>query len=87
MTTNADWEGIEVLIPRRFHDTRRAVVASARVDHIALIEALPVTPSAIPGFATASSLADAGLEACRAWIASVVRALPTRTDMEASYDG
>lgn len=84
MTTNTNWGSVDVLIPRRFHEAREAAVLSARLDHAALIEALPVASPLTTGSTLASFLADADADDCRAWITRVIEALPTQADMEAA---
>lgn len=83
MMTNTEWEGVGVLIPRRFHDARRTFMASARLDHAALIEALPVAPPFAADPILSAFLAEVDTDDCRAWINRVLHALPTQADMEA----
>ncbi len=52
-------------------------------DVSALIEVLPTADPDRSG-AQLSFLEDADLDACKAWASSVIRALPTLADMEAS---
>lgn len=78
------WEGVAVLIPRRVHQKRQEAVQAACLDMGALIEALPGTSPAPQGTALSDMLAQADPDACKAWIARAIRALPTRTDMEAT---
>lgn len=79
MTMNTQWNNVDVLIPRHFHDARNAAMSAARFDLAVLIEALPAASIAL----SAASLADADAEQGREWLASVIRALPTQADMEA----
>lgn len=81
MTEKTNWEGVDVLIPRRFHKARAAAQASLRSDLGALIEALPGTVAAPP-----LRLADANIDQCRDWIGMVIRGLPTRPPMAATDD-
>lgn len=85
MTTNSNWDGVDVLIPQRFLEARRTAIAFESLGLFALIDALPVAPLSHQSSAAASHLADADLDECRAWITRVIRALPTQADMEANH--
>lgn len=78
------WKGVDVMIPKRVHDNRREAIKAACLDMGALIGALPGTSPAPLDTALSDMLAHADPDACKAWIASAIRALPTRTDMEAA---
>lgn len=78
------WEGVAVLIPKRIHQNRQEAVQAACLDMGALIEALPGTSPVPLDAALSDMLAQADPDACKAWIARAIRALPTRTDMEAT---
>ena len=78
------WEGVDVLIPKRVHQNHREAVQAACLDMGALIEALPGTSPVPLDAALSDMLAQADPDACKAWIARAIRALPTRTDMEAA---
>lgn len=78
------WKGVDVLIPRRVHQNRRQAIQAACLDMSALIEALPGTSPVPLDTAFSDMLAQADPDACKAWIARAIRALPTRTDMEAT---
>ncbi len=78
------WEGVDVLIPKRVHQNRREAIQAACLDMSALIEALPGTSPASLDAALPDMLAQAGPDACKAWIMRAIRALPTRTDIEAA---
>lgn len=78
------WEGVDVLIPLRVHQNRRQAIQMACQDMGALIEALPGTSPVPPDAALSDMLAQADPDACKAWIARAIRALPTQADMEAT---
>lgn len=80
MTMNMQLDNVDVLIPRRFHDARSAAMAAVRHDLAALIEALPAASTTL-----AMPLVDADVEQSRAWLAAVVRALPTRVRTETEH--
>ena len=79
MMTDTNWEGGDVLIPRRFLEARAEALASTRLDLGALIAVLPCAHPA-----QFLSLAEADIAQCRAWIGSVIRALPTRPMTDAA---
>ena len=88
MTTGDTWEGVDVLIPRHVRQRRRDAMRAASLDLGALIAALPTaasSSSAPDGGGLPAFLADADAETCKAWIGQVIRALPTRADMEATH--
>ena len=78
------WKGVDVLIPRRVHQNRREAIQAACLDVGALIEVLPGTSPAPLDAALSDMLAQADPDACKTWIMRAIRALPTRTDMEAA---
>jgi hypothetical protein len=84
MTTTDEWEEVDVLIPSAILKRRRSAIREACMDLGALVEVLPtLAPSALDASLSAY-LADADLSDCKAWAQRVIRALPTRSDMEAS---
>ena len=78
------WEGVDVLIPKRVHQNRRAAIQAACMDVGALIGLLPGTPSLPQDAALADALAHADTGDCKAWIVRAIRALPTQAYMEAN---
>ena len=84
MNPHDAWEGVTVLIPKRVHENHREAIRMACLDMGALIGTLTATsPTPIDG-ALFDMLAHADADACKAWIVRAIRALPTRTDMEAA---
>ena len=84
MTTMDDWKEVDVLIPSAILKRRRSAIRDACMDLGALVEVLPtLAPSSLDASLSAY-LADADLSDCKAWVQRVIRALPTRSDMEAS---
>lgn len=77
MSTNANWGEVDILIPHRFHQARVAAQSRGRSDCAALIEALPTASEAVEPVPS-SYLAEADVDQCRAWVARVIRALPTK---------
>ena len=74
-------DGVEVLIPKAILDRRKLIIRETCLDYAALVDVLP-TASTMDD-ALASPL-PADPHACRSWLARVIRALPTASDMEAS---
>jgi hypothetical protein len=74
-------DGVEVLIPKAILDRRKLVIRESCLDYDALMDVLP-TASAMDDALDSSLPADP--HACRVWLARVIRALPTASDMETS---
>ena len=73
MTLNPAFEGVPFLIPARVHRARDAVAQAMLADLSALIHALP-TATPCPAY---GGLSDADADTAKAWVRSVVHALPT----------
>lgn len=84
MNTHDAWEGVDVLIPKRVHQNRRAAIQAACMDVGALIGLLPGTVSTSQDGPLHDALAHANSDDCKAWIMRAIRALPTQADMEAN---
>ena len=81
--STVEMDEVKVLIPKVILDRRKSVIREACLDYAALVDVLP-TASAAMDEVLASPLLDADPHACRAWLARVIRALPTQSDMEAN---
>ena len=84
MSTHDVWEEVDVLIPKRAHENRRRAIQDACTDIGALVGVLPGTTPADGVLSMALALASP--DACKAWVARVIRALPTVADLEATHD-
>ncbi len=74
----------DILVPKAILDRRRVVIREACLDYAALVDVLP-TASSSADDVLASPLLDADPQACRTWLARVIRALPTHADREADH--
>lgn len=79
--TTVQMDEVDVLIPKSILDRRKSVIREACLDYAALVDVMPATSSGMDEV-PASPLLDADPHACRAWLARVIRALPTQSDME-----
>lgn len=83
MKTEQPWEGVDVLIPKRVLQAYERGLEDVREDVTAFVEAisnvdyLPLEPSG------PVDLAEADPDACKAWVARIIAALPTTADLEA----
>ena len=75
---------VDILIPKAILDRRRLVIREACLDYAALVDVLPTASSGTDDV-LASPLLDADPQACRTWLARVIRALPTHADREADH--
>lgn len=85
MNQHDAWEEVDVLIPKRVHRNHQEAVQAACLDLGTLIAVLPGTSPTPLDTALSAQLACADADDCKAWIMRAIRALPTRTDMEATY--
>lgn len=85
MTEPDAFQNVPFLIPRRMRQHRADAVQGIRQECSALIGALQCSPLFPPDDGLTTGLAAAGPDACRAWIASVIRSLPTQPDTEATH--
>ena len=84
MTKLVAWEEVDVLIPSLILNGRRVAIRDACLDLEALVDVLPTRAPRPLETSPSAYLADANLAGCKAWAERVIRALSTRSDMEAS---
>ena len=85
MTAPDAFQNVAILIPRRIRQRHADAVQGIRQECSALIGALHCAPPFPPDDELTTALAAAGPNACKAWIASVIRSLPTQPDTEATH--
>jgi hypothetical protein len=79
MTDPNPFADVAVLLPARLHEARDTIAQALRSELAAWIAMAPTgSPSPAPG-----ALEDADPEQFKAWAASLIRALPTRSKGEA----
>lgn len=76
------FDKVEVLLPLRIHRARRRFAGKLRADLSALIEALATTAS-LPA---SDALDEVDPEQFKTWALALIRALPTRSAGEASWE-
>lgn len=80
MTASEGFDAVSVLIPARLLQNRRDAIRNGCLDYGAFIDVLPTASPSLLDDALNDTLANAEFDACKEWIARVIRALPTQSD-------
>ena len=86
MTVGREFDEVTVLIPAHLLRRRRETIKNGFLDYGAFIDALPTASPSVIDEALNASLANADFDDCKAWIARVIRALPTQSDFASNEE-